>query len=135
MEMIFLPLSLSLLSPSLLSLSSFSFFTLSLLYLSLSLSLSLSFSLARNVAMDTAKSALGIACKNNHIYLERESVCVREREEWGESINWHVFHCRRLFAGSKISEKSNAVSKKNCVKKTFFRKSAITFLKNEIFDI
>jgi hypothetical protein len=60
---------------------------------------------------------------------ERECVCVREREskreKWGESIHWHVFHCRRLFASSKNSNNKRR-TEKTPVKKPFFRKSAIT---------
>jgi hypothetical protein len=74
-------------------------FSLSLSFSLLSLSLSLSLSLARaQWAIDTAESALGIACKNKNI--ERVCVCGREseREKWGESIHWHVLHCRRIFS-------------------------------------
>jgi hypothetical protein len=45
---------------------------------------------------------------------ERERKCEREseREKWGVSIHLHVFHCRRLFAGSTISKKKPQKQKK-----------------------
>jgi hypothetical protein len=50
-------------------------------------------------------------------------VCEKEskREKWGESIHWHVFHCRGLFGGS------NFLNNKRRNEKKFGRKNFLLF--------